>query len=90
MELEHRPSEEELMEQEEKCRKALKTVGKAIIMRLFVTGLLLWILFQTGMELWILGLMVFVLLVNLSGLLPLGAELKKRIRELRSIMELYE
>jgi len=90
MEMEHRPTEDELMEQEEKCRKALKTVGKAIFMRLFVALLLVWIVFQTGMDLWIIGLMVFVLLINLSGLLPLGAELKKRIRELRSIMEQYE
>ena len=90
MEMEHRPTEDELMEQEEKCRKALKTVGKAIAMRLFVTVLLVWIVFQTGMELWIVGLMVLVLLINLSGLLPLGNELKKRFQELKSIMDQYE
>ena len=90
MEMEHRPTENELMEREEKCRKDLKTVAKAIAMRLFVTGLLIWVVFQTSMELWIIGLMAFVLLINLSGLLPLGAELKKCTRELKSIMDQYE
>lgn len=90
MKMEHRPKEDELMEQEEKCRKALRTVGKAIAMRLFVTGILVWILFQTGTELWIVGLMVLVLLINLSGLLPLGTELKKRFQELKSIIDQYE
>ena len=64
-----RPDEDALMEAEEKCRKAMKTVGKAIFMRIFVTGLLIWVLFQTEMELWIIGMMAFVLIINLSGLL---------------------
>ena len=85
-----RPSEDELMEAEEKCRKAMKTVMKAIVMRLFVTGLLLWIAMQSGMELWAVGLIALVLLINLSGLLPLGTELRKRLRELKSIMDQYE
>ena len=78
------------MEAEEKCRKAMKTVTKAIVMRLFVTGLLLWIAMQSGMELWAVGLIALVLLINLSGLLPLGTELRKRLRELKSIMDQYE
>ena len=85
-----RPSEDELMEREEKCRKARKTVTKAIAMRLFVTVLLVWILFQTAMELWVIGLMIFVMLINLSGLLPLIAELKKQNRLLKEIMDQYE
>ena len=85
-----RPDEDALMEAEEKCRKAMKTVGKAIFMRIFVTGLLIWVLFQTEMELWIIGMMAFVLIINLSGLLPLALELKKRFRELKSIMDQYE
>lgn len=85
-----RPSEDELMEAEEKCRKAMKTVTKAIIMRLSVTGLLLWITLQSGMELWAVGLITLVLLINLSGLLPLGTELRKRLKELNSILDQYE
>ena len=75
------------MEAEEKCRKAMKTVTKSIVMRIFVTGLLLWIALQSGMELWAVGLIALVLLVNLSGLLPLGTELRKRLRELKSILD---
>lgn len=78
------------MEAEEKCRKAMKTVTKAIIMRLSVTGLLLWITLQSGMELWAVGLITLVLLINLSGLLPLGTELRKRLKELNSILDQYE
>ena len=85
-----RPSEDELMAAEEKCRKAMKTVTKAIIMRLSVTGLLLWITLQSGMELWAVGLITLVLLINLSGLLPLGTELRKRLKELNSILDQYE
>ena len=85
-----RPSEDELMAREDKCRKARKTVTKAIAMRVFVTALLLWVVFQTSMELWIIGLMVFVMLINLSGLLPLVSELRKQNRLLREIMDQYE
>lgn len=85
-----RPSEDELMQREEKCRKAIKTVVRAILMRLFVTGLLIWVVFQTSMELWVIGMMVFVLIINLSGLLPLGQELKKQRRLLKEIMDQYE
>lgn len=81
---------EALMEQEEKCCKSLKTVGKAIFMRLLVTGLLIWALLQNEMQVWVIGLMTVVLIINLSGLLPLGAELKKRLRELKGILDQYE
>ena len=85
-----KPTEDELMAAEEKCRKAIKTVTKAVIMRIFVTGLLIWIAFQSSMEGWVLGLIAMVLLINLTGLLPLGQELAKRIRELKSILDQYE
>lgn len=83
-------TEEELMDREEQCRKSIKTVGKAIFMRLFVTGLLIFVVFRAGMELWVLGLMVFVLIINLSGLMPLGLELRKKCRELKEILDAYE
>ena len=85
-----RPGEDELMEQEDKCRRSLKTVGKAVFMRLFVTGLLIWVLVQSAMDLWIIGLIALVLLINLTGLLPLVSELRKRRAELKSIMDQYE
>lgn len=73
------------LEREERCRKAIRTVGKAIFMRLFVTAVLIWAVLRTNMELWVIGLMVLVLITNLSGLLPLTGELKKRRKELQEI-----
>lgn len=83
-------SEEELMDREERCKKALKTVGKAIFMRLFVTAVLIWVVFQTNMEVWVVGLIVFVMIINLSGLLPLSLEMKKKYGEFKQILDLYE
>lgn len=84
------PTEEELMQQEERCRRARKAVAKAILMRLVVTGLLIWVAVQSAMKPWMVGLMAFVLIVNLSGLLPLVAELRSRSRELKHILSQYE
>lgn len=80
------PPEDDYFQREEKCRRALNTVRKAILMRLVVTALLIWIFFQTGMELWIVGLMVFVGIINLTGILPLFAEWKKQRKNLKEIL----
>ena len=73
-------------QREERCRKTIKTVSKAIFMRLFVTALLIWAVFQTSRELWIVGLMAFVLIINLTGILPLAAEWKKQRKILKDII----
>ncbi len=83
-------TEEELMELEDRCRKAIKTVTKAIFMRVFITVLLIWALLQTDRQLWIIGLIGLVVLLNLGGMFPLLGEWKKRRRELVSIMDQYE
>lgn len=85
-----RPSEDVLMEQEEKCRKSLRTLGKALVMRLFVTVLLAFALTRTDGQLWVLGLMAFVMVINLAGALPLVAEWKKQRHILREILDQYE
>lgn len=86
MEQENLTPEMDSFEREERCRKAIRTVSKAIFMRLFVTVILVWALLQTGPELWVIGLIAFVLVINLSGLLPLGTELKKQRKELKEIL----
>ena len=90
MEDEHRtpapPAEDDYFQREEKCRRALSTVRKAIIMRLVVTALLIWILLQTHMQPWIVGVLVFTMVINLSGLLPLISEWKKQRRILKEIL----
>ncbi len=78
--------EESVWQREEKCRRSLKTVSKAIFMRLFVTGLLLWVALNSGMELWILGLLALVLLINAAGILPLITEWKKQRKILNQIL----
>ena len=86
MEQENLTPEMDSFEREERCRKAIRTVSKAILMRLFVTVILVSAPLQTGPELWVIGLIAFVLVINLSGLLPLGTELKKQRKELKEIL----
>ena len=77
----------DLLEREERCQKAMKTITKAIFMRMAVTGLLVWVIFSRIRELWVAGLMLLVLLINVTGSLPLIAELKKRRMEWKSLLE---
>ena len=83
-------TEDILMEQEENCRKGLKTLRMALLMRLFVLGLLVYILFRGGMQLWILGLMLFVTIITVAGALPLVTEWKKQRKKLQEILDQYE
>lgn len=77
----------DLLEREERCQKAMKAVTKAIVMRLVICCLLVWIVFQTPMEIWVVGLMLLVLLINVTGTLPLVTELKKRRAEWKALLE---
>ena len=77
----------DLLEREERCQKAMKTITKAIFMRMVVTGLLVWVIVSQIRELWVAGLMLLVLLINVTGSLPLIAELKKRRMEWKSLLE---
>ena len=49
-------------------------------------SLLLFILVGTGLQGWVIGLMVFVLSINLAGMLPLVQELKKQRSRLKEIL----
>ena len=77
----------DLPEREERCQKAMKTVAKAIFMRLVISGLLVWVIVSHVWELWVVGLMLLVLLINVTGSLPLIAELKKRRIEWKNLLE---
>ena len=77
----------DLPEREERCQKAMKTVAKAIFMRLVISGLLVWVIVSRVRELWVAGLMLLVLLINVTGSLPLIAELKKRRIEWKNLLE---
>lgn len=78
---------EDLLEREERCQKAMKAVSKAIFMRLVICGLLIWVVLKTAMELWVMGLMLLVMVINVTGILPLAAELKKRRAEWKQLLE---
>ena len=76
----------DLAEREGRCQKAIRTVSKAIIMRLAVSGLLIWVIACSVQEVWAAGLMLLVLLINVTGMLPLIAELKKRRNEWKQLL----
>jgi len=77
----------DILEREERCQKAIRTIAKAIIMRLLICGLLIWIVLRTDMEIWVAGLMLLVMLMNVTGILPLAVELKKRRAEWKALLE---
>ena len=83
-------SEDALMEQEDECRKALRTLSKAIVIRLVVMVLLVVVMLRTGMELLVVGLVVFVTLINITSGILLFGEWKKQRAKLKEILSLYE
>jgi len=56
-------------------------------MRLLVTALLIFVLIGNGMQGWVIGLIVFVLIINLTGMLPLVQELRKQRKLLKKILD---
>ena len=81
------PESENLYDREEKCLRAMKTVGRACLMRLLVAAVLIFVLMKTPGSVLLWGLVGFVLLINLGGMLPLLAELRKRRREYRQLLQ---
>ena len=79
--------EPDIYDREDQCRKAIRTVGKAVFMRLLVTALLIFVLIGNGMQGWVIGLIVFVLIINLTGMLPLVHELRKQRKLLKEILD---
>ena len=76
----------DLAEREERCQKAMKTVTKAIFMRAVICVLLIFIVFSSIRQLWVAGLILLVLVINITGTLPLIAELKKRRAEWKQLL----
>ena len=81
---------EELFQREEDCQKALRTMSRAIFMRLVVSIVLIWAVFVGEMELWVVGLMALVLVINMTGTLPLVAEWRKQRRLLKELIAMEE
>lgn len=65
-------------DREEQCRKTIRVVTRAILMRIVVSVLLLIMVIRAGASPAVLGLGAFVLVIAVSGTLPLGKELVKQ------------
>lgn len=65
-------------DREEQCRKTIRVVARAMVMRVLVGVLLLAAVIRAGANPAVLGLCAFVLLIAVSGALPLGKELVKQ------------
>ena len=81
---------EDLYEREERCQKAIRTVRKALMMRLAVDGLMVWLVVQNPGQVWSWGLSAFVLLINTLGAVPLWQELKKQKLHLKELIDQEE
>lgn len=77
-------------DREEQCRKTIRVVTRAILARIAVGVLLLVMVIRAGASPAVLGLCAFVLLVAVSGALPLGKELAKQRRLLKECLKEQE
>lgn len=77
-------------QREERCRKVIKNVRKAIVIRLVVVALVIFAFTRTAMSPWLVGLMLLVVVITLGALPPLLKELKARRAELKTLMESEE
>ena len=80
----------DVFQREERCRKVIKNVRKAIVIRLVVVALVIFAFTRTAMSPWLVGLMLLVAVITLSALPPLLKELKARRAELKTLMESEE
>jgi len=83
-------SQDEIFEQEEKCQKAIRTVTKAIFMRLVVTGLMGFVVAADPRQILTWGLAAFVLLTNIMGILPLWKERKNQRQKMKILIEMEQ
>ena len=74
-------------DREERCRKTIRTLLKAIVMRIAAGVLLAVAMIRANAAPVALGLTGFAMLLILSGLLPLTGELKKQRVILKGCLE---
>ena len=83
--MEHNPTPD-LYEQEENCIKSIKTLRRAVLMRIVVALLMVWAVAMEPGQPIVWGLMVFVLMVDVLGALPLLQEWKRQKRKLADLI----
>ena len=74
-------------DREERCRKTMRTLLRAIVIRVAAGVLLAVAVVRAGVSSVALGLTGFALLLILSGLFPLAMELKKQKDILKDCLE---
>ena len=71
----------------DRCEKTLRVIRRSVLMRIVLTGLLLYIPFAAKLQGGVLLMMVLVVLINLSGLLPLISQWRIRKKELDQLLD---
>lgn len=90
MDNENLTPEEDVYEREERCRRVIKNVTKAIVMRLVVVALVIWAFTRAETNPWLIGLLLLVVLITVSSLPILLKELNDRRKELKALIESEE
>ena len=83
-------SQDELFEKEERCAKSIRTLAKALLARLLVAALLLWVILAVNRGPTVAALFALVAVMDVLGGIPLAKELKKRLGEQKKLRELEE
>ena len=71
----------------ERCEKTLRVIRRSVVMRIVLTCLLLYIPFAARLQGGVLLMMVLVVLINLSGLLPLLSQWRIKKKELDQLLD---
>ena len=77
-------------DREEQCRKTIRVVTRAMVMRVLVGLLLFAAVIRAGANPTVLGLCAFVLLIAVSGAVPLARELEKQRKLLKECLAQQE
>ena len=76
----------DLYEREEQCIKAIKTVRRAVFMRIVVAVLMVWAVIMQPTQMAVWGLMVFVLVIDILGAVPLIQEWRRQRTLLKDLI----
>ena len=87
MQSKNRQPRDDFYQKDADITKALKTVRKAVFMRAFVTALLLWVMLLSRQQLWVVGMIAFVLVINIAGAVPLVKEWRNQKQKLDDLWE---
>ena len=79
-------SSDDLYDREEKCIKAIRVVRKALLMRLVMALLMVWMVMTQPASAMVWGIALFVMFIIATGSWPLVLEWKKQKNLLRELI----